>query len=980
MRRLAGLLTTLAIAAGGLMPLPALAEDIPVDVKADSITYERGPEIATLKGHVEVKVKGATVTGDELIFDQKKQTLVSETNFRLVQKDDKGRDQVIEGTSFVYTVDIRRAEVIGARATLPATTPDSYIYVTADQMTSFDQGARLVGQGAMVTTCDYVAESAGGSGTGMVHYSIVAGIIDYIPDDRIVGWGATINVMTAPVYWLPLIYLPLQKIKIPTADIGQNLVEGVFIRGRQPVPINDEHEGTIFAEVMQNKGLGVGYQHDWGFPGFAVPSDAKAGAVPFLSVLGQPSHTYLFVHGIPLRGLTLFPFGLDTRTAAGTTSQTLQTQQIPGVPAINTQPLAQPDPSQRSALFATGPVSWFEDYDFGFQHRRLLWPTAEAEISLYDRNYYNLSQFLGGRDNDRSIRLNFSDKEAWQTGDEVLNLDTSGSLDDATRWDQTKSKRELIPQGTASTRSMNLTMRRGATSLSSQNSWNISQAPGQPAAGTTFVPGVQQPLVKQNDSLSSNWTFEHTLLPGLQWSNQFNYQQKELPNSPTDRFADINVGLTQALGWGSTSLRLFRKQFFNVGLTDADVVKLGQQRGTIFEKLPEFEVRSNNILDNIFPFTVTSTIGNYVETIPSAPNPVQAAKARFDIKTSQRPLDLGLGFKSDFGGTGIEQSLYSTADAQFSFTGKAALTNDASQYFRPTLTYTKVVTGDTDPLPYKNNTPFSQDKTSFNKVDQISAQFAAINQPWLTMTFTGGYDFQNKGNMPVNANLTSVGYGIGDLVDYNLTLQSGYQFRNFTEAEVTAGQPVKALNGIDTITADASDVGRFLNFKGGQFSGTVLGLQVQTMGGFGGDWGKESAIKQGGSIRLDTSWDINKNRPQALASEISFSIGDTWAWHTEVALQSTLDLSGNTSTAAAGLLPIPWPGDDPSKPLGIFYPLNRIVLKKDLHDFIFSLSYDRFTQGFQANLSLVAFPFGSDNLSGAFNQLSSGTLPQMPMR
>jgi hypothetical protein len=639
------------------------------------------------------------------------------------------------------------------------------------------------------------------------------------------------------------------------------------------------------------------------------------------------------------------------------------------------------DPSKRGALFNTGNLSWLEDYDFGIQHRRMLWPTAEAEIAFYDRNYYNLSQFLGGRDNDRLVRFNLSDRESWEAGEEPLTLETQGNWDDATRWNQQQSLREATPQGTASTRSLNMTLRRGSTSLSSQNSWNVSQAPSltatTPTTGGTPAPAK---LVTQNDTLSSNWTFEQTLLPGLQWSNQFNYQQKELPNTPTDRFADINLGLTQQLPWGSTALRMFRKQFFNAGLTDADVQKLGQQRGTIFEKLPEFEVRTNNLLDQIFPFTVSSTVGNYVESIPSVPTPVQAARAKFDIKASQRPLDLGLGFKTDFGGTGIEQSLYSTADAQFSFTGKSSVTNDASPFFRPTLTYTKVITGDTDPMPFRNNTPFSQDKTSFNKIDQATLQVAAFNQPWLTMSLTGGYDFQNKGNMPINANLSSQGSGVLDLFDYNLTLQSGYQFRNFTEAEAKAGQPVQSLTQ-QPITVTADDVGKFLNFKGGQIANTVLGFQIQSMGGFGGDWGKESGIKQGTSLRLDMSWDFNKNRPQALSSELSFSVGDSWWLHTEIALQSTLDMAAGTSglTTVPGFLPIPWPGDVAGQNVGVFYPFNRIVLKKDLHDFIFSLSYDRFTQGFQANLSLVAFPFGSDTLTGAMNQLGSGTLPQLPL-
>lgn len=1002
MRRILAPLLTLGLAATLLPAGQAFAETIPVEVKADKITYDKGPDIATLTGHVEVKVKDAVITGDELVFDQKHQKLSSDTHFRIVQKDDKGREQVIEGTSFEYSVEIRRAEIEGARATLPATTPDTYVYVTADHMISYDQGKRIVSQGAMFTTCDNISEGAHAEapGLGTVHYSIVAGILDYMPDNRVIGWGATFNALTAPVYWLPLLYVPLQKNQIQTADIGQNVVEGVFLRGRQAVPINDQHEGTIFYEVMQNKGLGLGYQHDWSYPGQAVGSDVKAGARPFLSFLGQPSHTYLFMHGVPLWGLTLWPPGLDTRTADSTTVTTPASAstaatttngtedssshlQVLQVPTTVYQPGSSTDidPAKRGSLFTTGNLSWFEDYDFGIQHRRLLWPTAEAEVAFWDRNYYNLSTFLGGRDNDRLFRFNLADKEAWQTGDELLTLDTQGNWDDATRWNQSQSLRDTTPQGTASTRTLNLAMKRGSTTLSSQNSWNVAQAPSAlttttPTTGTTATPS----LVTQNNTLSSNWTFEHTVLPGLQWSNQFNYQQKELPNTPTDRFADINVGLTQTLPWGSTALRMFRKQFFNVGLTDADVQKLGQQRGTIFEKLPEFELRTNNLLDQWFPFTVTSTIGNYVETVPSVTKPVQAARAKFDVKASQRPMDLGLGFKSDFGGTGIEQSLYSTTDAQFSFTGKASVTNDASQYFRPTLTYTKVITGDTDPLPYKNNTPFSQDKTSFNKIDQATLQLAAINQPWLTMTLNGGYDFQNKANMPINANLSSMAAGVFDLFDYSLTLQSGYQFRTFTEAEAKAGQPVMSLTQ-KQIDVSLDDVGKFLNFKGGQIANTVLGFQLQSMGGFGGDWGKESGIKQGASLRVDASWDFNKNRPQSLSSDVSFAVGDSWWWHTEISLQSTLDMAAGTSglTTVPGFLPIPWPSDVAGQNVGVFYPFNRIVLKKDLHDFIFTLSYDRFTQGFQANLSLVAFPFGSDTLTGAMTSLGSGTLPQIPM-
>lgn len=965
-------LLTLA-AALTLRPLPALAEEIPVDVKADRISYERGPDVVTLSGHVEVKVKGAVITGDEIIVDRKAQKVISEKPFRLVQKDDKGRDQVVEGTRFDYAIDIGRAEVHGARAVVPAGAPDAHAFVTADLLTIYDQGKRIVGQGAMFTTCDNITEGPHleTPGLGTVHYTVVATILDYIPDDRIIGWGTTINLVTAPVYWLPLFYAPLGKNDLQGLDVGQNLVEGAFIRSRLPMKYSDAHEGTIFAELMQNKGIGLGYQHDWVNPGFATPSDAPAWARPLLAPLGQPSQTYLFFHGIPVRGLTLVPPGLQLNTGetigqAASADPALGTQQFqPGLPGIGLSPALAP--SQRGELWRLGPVSLFEDYDFGLQHRHRLWPTADAEIGFFDRNYYNLSQFLGARDNDRLWRFDFKDSEIWNVADEALTLSTSGAWDNATRWDQNSSLRTNTT-GTASNRKLQVSLKRGDTSLSVDNNWNVAQAP-KPGTGPGLPGQPSQPteLIVQNDTLTSNWNLSQTLLPGLTWNNRVNFQQKSLPSVPTDRFADLNSDLTQSLDWGTVAARVYRKQVLNVGLSAEDAQKLQSQRGTIFEHLPEIDIRTKPIFDQIFPLTLSTVVGNYVETTPTTE--VQAARAVVDVSAAQRPLDLGLGFKADFGGTGLKQSLYSTSDAQFSFTGKSSITNDLTSYFRPTLTYQKVVTGDEDPIPYKNNTPFSQDKTSFSKVDQITASIAAFNQPWLTTTFNGGYDFQNKSNMPLIAQLQSSGSSVAGLFDYQVTLQSGYQFRQFTTADV--GRTVKSLTQED-ITVEAGDVGRLLNFKGGQISNTVLGFQIQSAGGYGGDWGKESGIKQGGGLRLDTSWDFNKMRPQSLMSELSFSIGSSWWWHTELAVQSALELSG--ATQVGGLLPVPWMGDN-NQPIGTFFPLNRIMLKKDLHDFIFTLSYDRFTQSFMANINLVAFPFGTDNLSGAFNQLSSGSIP-----
>ena len=117
-------------------------------------------------------------------------------------------------------------------------------------------------------------------------------------------------------------------------------------------------------------------------------------------------------------------------------------------------------------------------------------------------------------------------------------------------------------------------------------------------------------------------------------------------------------------------------------------------------------------------------------------------------------------------------------------------------------------------------------------------------------------------------------------------------------------------------------------------------------------FGLESGIPEGVDLGAFVSYDFHKGQLSQINTLARISLGSTWIWHTE------LDIVASSQFI------------NPPQSLLDFIPPMVITLRKDLHDFILTASWNSFLQQFNFNLQLLAFPdISTDSLLNNVNKL-----------
>lgn len=826
------------------LPMAAEAQEATtskIRYKADKVTYDKQAAYAVLEGHVQVTVKDVVITGEKVEIDFNKRLIKTDQAFHLEQAKDNQKT-VVDGGSFSYAIDIERAEFNNARLVMPAPQgKGQFIFLSGESILVYQGGKRLVAEGALFTTCDNASAEALRRGNLLldtVHYSLKAGTIDFIPDDRVIAWNTVVNVMQGRTFWFPVWYVPLRRDSLQGIEVGQNAAEGFYTRFRVPYSLNERHYGTHFHSLMEKKGYGLGVEHTWD---------------------NRPhSLSELFMWGIPYND----PFGRER--------QALEAGQA-AAPTLAASPAT--------------PPTYFRDYDLGLKHKQLLTPTMEAEGAFFDRNRYTITgaagtgfeNFLPQRENEQILRFNFSDRESFAVGDELpANLDVTASTDLARQWNRDPRVFERgDPLSTAQNYTLRLGSRVGPATTTLESNFQDTRQSAPALAGASPVPS----------NVTTNWqnrlTHNQELLPGLNLSTSHNLWRRTTPNpaQPEDQQLDSTLSLSQALGFATVKLDTQKRFDFTVlpsGLTREQRLR----QGNFIDKLPELTITSQPLLQEWVPLTLTLGAGRFFESASLT----EAARFNLEGTVNAKPIDLGLGMQVDFGGTGYQQRFYTTQDAQYALTGAGRWTNNLFPWLLPEVRYRHTLVGDEGQLPFRNNSPFVFDKLSFSKAQQLDYSLALVNQPKFTWRLRSGYDYLRQRYQDLDTSMSS---RIGDVLD--LQLQTRYSFKEVRKEDV--GKEVQF--GDETRVVKPEDVGA-LHIKGGRWHPVSLRATYQPFGPFGGDFGLEEGIRQGLLISGNVSFDFTTNQIAFLEHEVAFSVGTAWWAHTEVSLNSVYDLSRRT--------------------------------------------------------------------------------------
>jgi len=231
-----------------LLPVVSYANETPVQLKADKLSFDENTGMLTAKGSTEAHFEDLTIEADSIIIDTNSNLATAEGNLKIKSGDYSGT-----AASLTYNSSSKTVEIINFFAALKSTDVKGTVYLTAKKL--FDKKEKRIGLDGTGTTCEYLDP----------HYDVLAQRFEYYPDDMIIGYNATFNIADIPVLYTPIFFYSLRKrsTSLLFPVFGSNRVEGDFIKTTLNYRLNNDNWGSIFLDEMSIKGFGKGFEHNY---------------------------------------------------------------------------------------------------------------------------------------------------------------------------------------------------------------------------------------------------------------------------------------------------------------------------------------------------------------------------------------------------------------------------------------------------------------------------------------------------------------------------------------------------------------------------------------------------------------------------------------------------------------------------------------------------------------------------------------------
>lgn len=224
-----------------LLAVPAFAQEIPVNIKAEKLKFIEGTSLIEASGSVEVKLDNIIIHADRLMMDSDTNLTTAEGNVKL-----SSADYQASADRMLYFADNDRSKFFNFKSCVTAQKVKGPLYLSAGELD--DYGKRMEGKKGSITSC----------GDETPHYFMRADKIIYFPKDKIEGFNVTLYVGELPILWLPYLYYDFGKEWRRNWLFGHNEVEGDYIKSSWGVPW-----GLLYLDFMTKKGLGYGIDNKY---------------------------------------------------------------------------------------------------------------------------------------------------------------------------------------------------------------------------------------------------------------------------------------------------------------------------------------------------------------------------------------------------------------------------------------------------------------------------------------------------------------------------------------------------------------------------------------------------------------------------------------------------------------------------------------------------------------------------------------------
>ncbi|HEX8313267.1 MAG TPA: LPS assembly protein LptD [Chthoniobacteraceae bacterium] len=235
----------LALAFLVLALVPAQAQfgsfgDVPVEIDSKENRFEAG--IAIAEDNVVIRYGDTTIYCDYAQYNPETRDVLVRGNVRLYRG-----GQLFTGERALYNFETKVFNAADFRGDF---TPFRF---AGDSVSTIGNNAYLVKEGIFTT-----------SDNSKPDYYLRAKSVRIYPNDRIIFTNVKLYVGKTQVFWFPYIYQSLNKEQGFTIVPGYSSSLGSFLFTQYTFPIGENWSGKVRLDLMSERGLGVGFESEWG--------------------------------------------------------------------------------------------------------------------------------------------------------------------------------------------------------------------------------------------------------------------------------------------------------------------------------------------------------------------------------------------------------------------------------------------------------------------------------------------------------------------------------------------------------------------------------------------------------------------------------------------------------------------------------------------------------------------------------------------
>jgi len=223
--------------------------DVPVEITSESTRMENGLAIADRD--VTIRHKDTLIYCDYAQYNPDTRDVYLVGNVRIYKE---GR--LFTADRALYNLETRIMNAADFRGSV---VPFEFM---GDSVSTLNNSSYLVKEGIFTT-----------SDNSKPDWCLRARTVRVYPNDRVIFSNVTVFIGQTPVFWYPYLYQSLNADQAFTFTPGYYSVWGAFLQTLTTFPLSDTIEGKVRVDFYAQRGIGIGFEADWGA--------AKRSASPF---------------------------------------------------------------------------------------------------------------------------------------------------------------------------------------------------------------------------------------------------------------------------------------------------------------------------------------------------------------------------------------------------------------------------------------------------------------------------------------------------------------------------------------------------------------------------------------------------------------------------------------------------------------------------------------------------------------------------